>query len=73
MTPKVPIDTSIDFIHGYLQQEHPEVQIQIIANVLFRFMWQYVDAKDHRGLLEDIAAQLPYVRAMNMPTVGGVQ
>lgn len=73
LNPKVPIDASIEFVWGYLQQEDPEVQLQIIANLLIRFLIERVPQEDHAQALKQIADGIPISRMLNMETQGGVQ
>jgi hypothetical protein len=73
VTPKVPIDVSIDFITGYIRDEPLDVQFTIIANVLMRFLTAHVPPEEHQAALQSILETLPTAALLNLPHVGGRQ
>lgn len=73
MKPKVPLNYSIDFIWGYIQQEPLDVQFTIIANLLMRFLDKHVPPEEHEAALQTIRDTLPIAHLVNVTTEGGVQ
>jgi hypothetical protein len=73
MQPKVPIETSIQFIWGYIGQEPDDVQFIILSNLLMRFLLERVPAEDHRAALQAIMDSLPVAALVNSPHLGGMQ
>jgi len=76
MTPKIPLQYSIDYLHGYLSREDPDVQFEIIANLLVWFLVEHISPEDTEKALQRILNTVPHARAMHMRniyTVGGVQ
>ena len=73
LSAKVPIETSIQFIWGYISSEPDEVQFTIIANLLMRFLAEKVPQRDHAAALQAILDTLPIAALVNTDHVGGVQ
>lgn len=73
MNPKVPIGYTLEFIWGYISPEEPEVQFNIIANLLMRFLAERVPPAEHQAAMQSILDTMPIAQFVNMPTVGGRQ
>ena len=73
MAPKVPIETSIEFIWGYIGQEEPKVQFIILSNLLMRFLLERVPPQDHAPALQAILDTLPVASLVNAQHQGGMQ
>jgi len=74
--PRVPVDASINLMHGYITQEAPEIQFEIIANLLLWFFVEHASDDEADKGLASIARSIPKARAaalFNMQTVGGMQ
>lgn len=63
----------LQFLWGYLQGEPKQNQFDLIANLLIRFLIDHVHPDDHRRALDQIHDSIPTAKAVNMPTIGGMQ
>lgn len=73
MNPKVPISFTLQFIWGYIGCEEPEVQFNIVANLLMRFLSERVPPEEHAAAMQAILDTVPIAQFVNMPTAGGMQ